>query len=485
MHAELTRRDLMKTAIACTAVCAGCSQRRGLSWLDSGQAGAAGFGAADLVSPGCRGTKVQVGRIYAGKPGAHWPTPKLDLKEEIREYEAAMAGMKELADVEFVGNNLVSSVEEARKAREAMAGVDGILIIHLSMGIAPIVQEVLAAGKPTVLFAAPYSGHEWTGFGKTMQGKGGELLDCMLTADKGQLAVAVRPFRAIHHLREAKIVNVTARPWPAGWTDQVRSKFGTQFVTADRERVLKMYESIPEQAVQAEAGWWIRNASAIVEPSRDEIVRSCRLALAMEKILDEEKATVITVDCYGTMFHQLPAFPCVGNVRLNNMGLGGICESDFRSAMTHIILQGLTGKPGFISDPTMDESRDAIILAHCLGSMKMDGPGGEMAPFKLRSIMERQEGCVPQVMMRKGRPVTQAILVGVDQMPFFTGKIIDVPESERGCRTKITVQVDGDARRLWQNWNPGLHRVTCYGNIREDLERFCRFKGIKLTDEAA
>ena len=56
------------------------------------------------------------------------------------------------------------------------------------------------------------------------------------------------------------------------------------------------------------------------------------------------------------------------------MGLGGICESDLRSAMTHIILQGLTGRPGFVSDPTVDESTDSIILAHCMGTRKMDGP---------------------------------------------------------------------------------------------------------------
>jgi len=117
--------------------------------------------------------------------------------------------------------------------------------------------------------------------------------------------------------------------------------------------------------------------------------------------------------------------------------------------------------------------------------MKMDGPDGEIAPFKLRSIMERQEGCVPQVFMRVGTPVTQAILVGTDQMPFFTGTIIETPDTERGCRTKITVKVDGNARQLWQNWTPGLHRVTCYGNVREDLTRFCRFTGIKMIDEAA
>lgn len=49
---------------------------------------------------------------------------------------------------------------------------------------------------------------------------------------------------------------------------------------------------------------------------------------------------------------------------------------------------------------------------------------------------------------------------------------------------KITVKLDGNAERLWKNWSNGLHRVTCYGNITKDLERFCRFENIKMVNEA-
>jgi L-fucose isomerase-like protein len=169
------------------------------------------------------------------------------------------------------------------------------------------------------------------------------------------------------------------------------------------------------------------------------------------------------------------------------MGLGGICESDLQSAMTHILLQGLSGRPGFISDPTVDESDNSIILAHCLGTTKMDGPDKPAASYKLRTIMERQEGVVPQVKMRIGERVTQAELIGTDLLLYFTGKIIDTPvslEHNRGCRTKITVKVDGDAEKLWKNWSHGLHRQTCYGDITKELANFCRFKEIKMVNEA-
>jgi len=419
-----------------------------------------------------------------GRPKAPWPTPKLDLEAEVRRYEDHFARMKnELSDVEFVVSELVTSQGHVRRLKEKLQDVDGILAVHLSMGIMGMLRELLAAGRPTVLFAAPYSGHEWTGFGALRNRKEGGLLECMLTSDYDRLAVAIRPFRAIHHLREAKILNVTKRDF-SGFAKAMKQKFGTEIVKVERERVLGAYNAVPDDETEAETKCWIGGAEKVVEPSRDEIFKSCKLALAFQKLLDEEDATLVTVDCYGTMWRQLPAYPCIGLARLNNMGLGGVCESDVQSAMTHILCQGLSGKPGFVNDPTMDVSTGSIILAHCMGTPRMDGPDKEAAPYRLRTIMERQEGAVPQVRMRVGQKVTQARLIGTDLLLYFTGEIIDTPDLPRGCRTKITVRVDGDAEKLWQNWSHGLHRVTCYGDLTEDLRRFCRFKAIELVHEA-
>jgi hypothetical protein len=168
--------------------------------------------------------------------------------------------------------------------------------------------------------------------------------------------------------------------------------------------------------------------------------------------------------------------------------------------MTYILFQGLAGKPGFVSDPTMDESENAIILAHCMGTPKMAGPDKPAAPYELRTVAEREEGVVAQVKMNVGQKVTQANLVGADLLVYFTGEIIDVPYTDRGCRTKITVKLDGDAEKLWENWGswqapvgheelsedwaPMLHRVTCYGDLTKDLEHFCRFEGIRMINEA-
>ena len=65
-----------------------------------------------IISPGCRGSKVKVARIYMGTDYGLWPTPKLSLRDEIRSYEAQFARFSdELSDVDFVVDELVKSVD--------------------------------------------------------------------------------------------------------------------------------------------------------------------------------------------------------------------------------------------------------------------------------------------------------------------------------------------------------------------------------------
>lgn len=478
MGQPVKRREFLQLSLAGTALGFGGS---GLL------AAAPGPHATKLLSPGCRRSKVKVARLFVATEGGPWPNPKMDLAAEIRTYKSAMESMKgEFADVEFVVDQMVTSPKQVEAMKDALKTADGILVIHLNIGVWSILSEILKAGRPTIIFAIPYSGHEWASLGAVLKRPEGALLECLLTSDLKQLAAAVRPFRAIHHLREAKILDVTTR-LPSQYAAEVKAKFGTEIKQITLQRVEEAYRAVKDDAARAEAERWIAGAVKVVEPTKAEVVKACKLALAFENLLDEENATVMTVDCYGTMWDKtikLPAYPCVGFSRLNNMGYGGICESDLRSAMTHIIFQGLAGRPGFISDPTMDESTNSIILAHCLGTVKMEGPDNPPARYKIRTVMERQEGVVPQVFFPVGPKVTQVQLASPDLMLYFTGTVTDSPDVERGCRSKITVKLDGDAEKLWKNWSHGLHRVTCYGDIVKDLERFCRFKKIQLVNEA-
>ncbi len=473
----MNRRDFMRATVGGTLFCLGASN------LITFAAPAA---EPRLISPGCRKSKVKVARLYLGVPKAHYPNPAIDPKAERSEYQARFSKLSaELSDVDFFVDELIGKPEDLASLQDRLQQADGILAIHLTLHTLPVMKELLRLGRPTMVFSAPYSGHEWFYLSELRRSDLGKRMDCVLTTDYQELATAIRPFRALHHLREAKVLNLAAAHHPADYPAKVKDKFGTEMALVPLERMLKIYDGISDEDAQAEAKRWTNNAKAVVEPSAEEIFKSCKLALAFQNLMDEEQATVMAVDCYGSMWRKVPAYPCIGFARLNDLGLGGICQSDLPCVMTHIIFQGLTGRPGFVCNPTFDFSTDSATLIHCLGCTKMDGPAGPSAPYKLRSVMEREEGAVPQVFMRVGQPVTQAILADMSALRYFTGKVAATPDTERGCRTQITVKIDGNSEHLWRNWTAGIHRVSCYGTLTRDLERFCRFAEMQLVNEAA
>ena len=49
------------------------------------------------------------------------------------------------------------------------------------------------------------------------------------------------------------------------------------------------------------------------------------------------------------------------------------------SALTMITMGALTGRPGYISDPVIDTSKNQIIYAHCVASNRAFGPDGARA----------------------------------------------------------------------------------------------------------
>ncbi|MBM3334840.1 twin-arginine translocation signal domain-containing protein [Candidatus Sumerlaeota bacterium] len=474
----MNRRRFVQFAAAGCASCIGGSPLMAFGASPKG---------TKIISPGCRKSKVKVALLYVGVPGGLYPNPNIKIQDEMKVYAAQFAKLQDqLRDVDFTVDILVSNVDQVKLLKDRLKGVDGILAIHLTLGTGPVFREILSVGRPTVVFSPPYAGHEWHALTAVRRQKGGENLECLLTTNYKQLAVAIRPFRAIHHLREAKVLNVAARQG-AAYVKAVKDKFGTEIKQVPLEHMVAAYNAVDDRAAKDEAKRWTKGARKIVEPTSEEIFKSCKMALAFEALMDEEEATVIAVDCYGTMYQPLChayAYPCIGFTRLNDMGLGGICQSDLPCVMTYIIFQGLSGRPGFTCNPTFDFSTNSATLIHCLGTRKMDGPDGPAARYNLRSVMERQEGVTPQVRMRIGQEVTTGILDQMSPLLYFTGKITATPETERGCRTKIAVKVDGSSQKLWRNWGSGIHRLTCYGDLRQELELFCRFKQIEMINEA-
>jgi hypothetical protein len=115
----------------------------------------------------------------------------------------------------------------------------------------------------------------------------------------------------------------------------------------------------------------------------------------------------------------------------------------------------------------------------------MHGVSEEASSYIIRSHAETAEGVSLQVKMPIGESVTMAEFIDLDTLVFYTGKTIGIPDSERGCRTKVAVKVDNAERWLY-NYSgglKGLHRVLFYGNYTKAIKRMGRLIGFKVIEE--
>jgi hypothetical protein len=470
MHCKgVSRRGFLET-VAAGAATLGAGTMTGAVWAAPGQA------------PSRPKSKIRVGKVYLAVPASGWPRPDLDLAADVRKYEEELAKLKpQLADVEFVDGGLVTSGQQLAAVKEKFKGVSGILAIHLNCGVTGYLNSLFEMGLPLVFFAMPYAGHEWHTIASMH--RLGKKIEMIPTSSYADLVAAVRPFRAVQRLKEAKILYVRDPGPDPKYVQAIREKFGTEIVNFPSKDLVAAYEAVPPDEAKAHAEAWIRGAEKIVEPPKEDIVKGARMDLALFKVVEAAGASAITINCLGMgLIARDMGYPCLGFARLNDVGLAGVCEADLKSTMTHLLFLNLVGKPGFVTDPVIDLSTNTIIHAHCVSATKMDGPDGPPAPYVIRNHLEDHRGCVLQVKMRVGEKITMARLIGSDTLLYSTGEIVGTPDVDRGCRTKIAVKV-GCAQKFLDHWSCGLHRVVFYGDHTADLRRFCRLKDIRLVNE--
>lgn len=427
-------------------------------------------------------TKARVAKVYVGRPRPGWPLPELDLAEEVKRFEANLAKLAtEFADIEFVDGGLISDDQQLAEAKAKLGDVTGILAIHLSLGTGSFIKGLLETNLPVMVFSMPYSGHEWHIIAALQ--REGKRIEVLPSSRYEDIAVAVRPFRALHRLREAKVLHISQVEADPAYAQAIKDRFGTEIKSLFLPDLQKAYDGASPDEARTDADRWIREAKKVVEPTREEILAGSRMYVAMRDLMAEHQAVAVAMNCLGIgLMNRGMGYPCLGFVRLNNAGLAGVCEADLKSTMTHLIFAGLVGRPGFVTDPAFDLSNDTIVHAHCVAATQMRGPGKPPAPYLIRNHLEDHKGASLQVKMPVGEKITMARLIGTDLMLVSTGDAVDSPFVERGCRTKLTTRVQ-NIERFLENWSCGLHRVVFYGDHTRDVARFCRFAQVRMLRE--
>ena len=425
-----------------------------------------------------------VKKIYLAVRQPTWPRPDLNVEQEMAEIEQKMGELerKHPRAVRFTQPQLVRSPEDAEACVRSLGEVDAALIIDLTSGTSSMLRPLEQIPVPVLLFARPYSGWSYVDVARWAQS--GKRADLISTSEFGDLDPYMRIFYTIHHLRHSKVLVVVENPGQRNATAEAFSKqYGTAISFISYRDLNEAYKAVDAIRARQAAEEFTRQAVRVVEPSPQDIEAALRFYLGVQELLRRERANAITVDCLGGFRRgDLPAYPCVAWSKLNDAGYYGVCEADLLSTMTQLLLTAFSGKPGFVSDPVFDTSRNEIIHAHCVSATALQGVGGPASPYVIRSHMEDNKGVSMQVLVPVAETVTCGKFLNATKFAVSTGEVLGNVDNPRGCRTKFRTRV-ADARKFLENFSGGLHRVVVWGDYVRPVEQMGRLMAFKVVRE--
>jgi len=450
------------------------------------------------------GTKTKIWVSFFGMRKGEPGWPNIDFDPEKRKEELLQTLKENCENIEFVGREMILDFEELRKV-EQKKDIDGILVFTLATRPAGLVSWCLRKQElsefrnhPMIIVADLFGGEEMLlDFYSVAQANSLPVI-AIMSSDLTEVKSALHLFETIHHVKGSKILNLTDGKDPdgqSGWwgrnyegyLNQLKELLGIEVVTIGSKQINQYYKVADEKSAHQLASQWISKAVKVIEPSKEEIVKSGRMYLVIKKLMEEREASTVTMDCLGLYYdRKLPAYPCLAFMQLNNEGFTGICESDMEATVTQLLMRELTGLPGFVSDPVLDTSAGQIIYAHCTAPTKLFGQDGPVAPYIIRSHAEDRKSACPQVIMPVGKPITTVkISLREKKISLHQGKSVGNVNNERGCRTKLVAEAN--VERIMENYKFGTfgwHRVSFYGDFAREVRQLSKLLGLQVVEES-
>lgn len=371
----------------------------------------------------------------------------------------------------------IFSPEEAdawiMEAKESKA--DGLLVLLLDrqQHAWPTAQKAAESGIPAVIFSP--LGTSFTTNTINLAGKAG----CVVysTNDFNQAVYGLKMLKAGARMKRSRCVVIegTERRETLLSSD---TGITLQYVPADT--FIKSYNNTPvNDDIVRLAGDYLKKAKEMRKSTRQDVINGIKSYLVAGKILEDEKADAISMDCLGALGKIDVSLPCISWSRMNDDGIPAACEADTGAIAAQILVQYLFGRPGFQQDPVADTSDDTLIGAHCSCPTRLNGFNNPPEPFELVHHHGDRDA-VPRTIWKTGQRVTlldflppNEIKQERSQLLVSTGTVVEnlnAPPSG-GCVVSVKYKMDSQHDVLSY---PGFHQLFFYGDYKSELIEFAQ-----------
>ena len=355
----------------------------------------------------------------------------------------------------------------------ATGGVERLVIQHFELLPRPTI--ILADGMQNSL-AAALEISSW------LRGRGmkSEILHGELSEIIKRIFVLHSNFMAQRSLFGMRIgVMGTPSSWLiASNVDYLLAKrrWGVEYTDVPLERIYEYYNQVTDDEVGESCAHLAGKALACREASPEDMIKAMRLYRAIRKIVDEDRLSALTLSCFR-LIEQTGTTGCLALALLNDEGIIAGCEGDLQSIFTMLAAKVLTGKPTFMANPSMINTRtNEIILAHCTIGI------AQTEQFIIRNHFETESGIGIQGILPNG-DVTIVKCGGecLDEYYLGTGTLIENTNYINMCRTQVRIKMNPPAEYFLKN-PLGNHHILLHGNYEQMLDEFLQSNGCKRIE---
>jgi len=513
---------------SCSGCQGGVDRRSFLKGLGAAAVTAGGLSLPGSVIAGGEGGKVRVAAVFLANTSIReiWPYPGFNAEGRQRVILAALG--KGCPGVEFVPVT-VRNAGDIQRAVGLKGEVDGYLVyvVTLDWGLGGAISEIGGLGKPLVV-ATEFLGGCGVFLTRYSELRSGGIPAAAVSSTRLSDLVAVagefanvrkpgvtagsfaRRCEEIYRRRFGGLVDAGCAEDRVELTDigECVKRFGeSRFLIVGQgrggeeddflgakaryvefEELQGLYDKVDPDEAADWAGRWRRRAEKVVEGETETLRKSAAVYLATLELLKKYDTDSVTMNCLGGFAAgNLAAYPCLGFMQILDDGGQGVCEAMADDTLSMLMARILTDRPGYVSDPALDTSKNHIVYAHCVATTKAFGPKGKSNGFRIRTLHNRDpRGACGESLLPGGYMTTSfRTNFGRKEMVIHQAKAVGSLESEYGCRTKLVAEPVGDIGKLFDQWDQfGWHRVTVYGDVADPLAEFGRALGLKVIEEA-
>ncbi|UCD29549.1 MAG: hypothetical protein JSV03_03450 [Planctomycetota bacterium] len=416
-----------------------------------------------------------------GPYGIRWPGAIYDGEAALRNYlQQIKSTAKELGVELIIRPAPIYSPAQADEwvAEAQKEKPDGLLVVLLDRQEHswPTAYKAIESKIPTVVFAP--IGAAFTTNTRRIPDKTGSFI-CS-TDDFSQTAYGMKMIKAGAKLREMRFIVIAGEKR----MDRMIKHFGTKLRYLPAGTFLDEYNKTPiDNQVQLLATQYMRNATRISGPTRQDVLNGIKSYVVARNILKREQGDGITMDCLGALRSVKVSLPCIAWSKMLDRGIPAACEADLEACVTHALVQYLFDRPGFQQDPVPETASGCLVGSHCSCPTRLNGISQRPESYYL-SHHHGMRDAVPRTMWQVGQRVTVAdvLLSKKDDVPpsmiISAGTVVNnvsVPPSG-GCVVAVTLKLDGVNELLDY---PGFHQLFFYGDYKKELREYCQLFGIK------